>query len=220
MTSLAPRPRGRQKDEALCEKRRDEILDAAAVAFAKYGYADTEMQRIADAVGVSKGALYHYFPGKEAMFFAAADRGMRRLDETTNLAADAVEDPLERMAEAVRAYLTFFRDHPEFVELLIQERAAFPERERPTYFAYLESGTNKKKWAEDLQASIDAGRLRPQPVERIQNAMCDLLYGTMFTSHFARHRRPVAEQTRELIDFAFRGILSDKERRRTSAHAS
>ena len=60
------KPRGRQRDAALSERRREEILDAAALAFAQRGFAGTEMQSIADAVGVSKGALYHYFPGKEA----------------------------------------------------------------------------------------------------------------------------------------------------------
>jgi AcrR family transcriptional regulator len=210
---MTQKPRGRQRDEALSERRREEILDAAALAFAKHGFADTEMQSIADAAGVSKGALYHYFAGKEALFLAAADRGMQRLNAAIDAAADLVPDQLGRFAASVEAYLAFFRDHPEFVELLIQERAAFPDREQPTYFVHCEA--NKERCARDLQALIDAGRLRPQPVGRILDAMSDLVYGTMFTNHFNRRRRPVAEQARDLIDFAFRGILSDRERRKT-----
>ncbi|SHN43734.1 TetR/AcrR family transcriptional regulator [Cryptosporangium aurantiacum] len=43
------------------------ILNRAATLFARYGYAQTSVQAIADAVGMSKAGLLHYFPTKDAL---------------------------------------------------------------------------------------------------------------------------------------------------------
>jgi hypothetical protein len=45
----------------------------------------------------------------------------------------------------------------------------------------------------------------------------DLLYGTMFTNYFTGPRKPPQEQTQDIIDIVFRGILSDPERKRRRA---
>lgn len=42
----------------------------------------------------------------------------------------------------------------------------------------------------------------------------DLLYGTMFTNHFAGRDKPFEEQARDIQDILFRGIFSDSERRK------
>ena len=56
----------------------EEIVDAAAALFARYG-ADTSLQRIADAVGYSKTGLLHRFPTKEALQDAVAARWTQAL---------------------------------------------------------------------------------------------------------------------------------------------
>jgi len=81
MKATAKRPRGRPKDEALVAMRQEQILDAAALVFAKHGFRNTDVQYVADALQVGKGTIYRYFPSKEALFLAAVDRGMRRLTE-------------------------------------------------------------------------------------------------------------------------------------------
>ena len=50
-----PRKPGRPKDPDLESRRKAEILDAAAVVFAADGFAETDVQVVADRVGVSKG---------------------------------------------------------------------------------------------------------------------------------------------------------------------
>src|SRR5713101_862818 len=100
-------------------RRQDEILDTAAKLFAKHGYAETDTQLLADELGVGKGTLYRYFPSKQDLFLAAADRVMRKLREEIDASIAGIEDPLEQIAAAVRAYLAFFGEHPECVELLM-----------------------------------------------------------------------------------------------------
>src|SRR5205823_6342001 len=124
----------RPSPEDLWASRTAEILDAAARLFAKHGYADTDTQLLADKLGVGKGTLYRYFPSKSKLFLAAADRVMRALREQINANMKGIKDPLDQIAVAVRTCLVFCEDHPEFVELLLQERAQFKDRKKPTYF--------------------------------------------------------------------------------------
>ncbi len=52
------------------EQTRTAILDAAATAFADQGFAATSITQIAGAARVTKGAVYHHFPDKQALFEA------------------------------------------------------------------------------------------------------------------------------------------------------
>src|SRR2546428_5724917 len=137
MPTLAKR--GRPKDPGLLERRRAEILDAATRGFAERGYRCTDLQDVADLLGVGKGTLYRYFPTKEALFQAAVDRVMTGMRASIDEAVADIDDPLERIGRAMRTYLAYFDRHPEYVELLIQERAEFRDRKTPTYFVHREA---------------------------------------------------------------------------------
>lgn len=56
------------------DNQRDVILQHAIDAFAQLGYASASMQDLALRCGLSKATLYHYFPTKEAILFAALAR--------------------------------------------------------------------------------------------------------------------------------------------------
>src|SRR5262245_31569887 len=127
---------GRPVDPQRWTKRREAILDAAASLFAEHGYAETDTQLLVDRLGVGKGTLYRYFPSKRELFLAVADAVMRKMSERVDAAVARVADPLASIAEGIKAYLGFFAEHPEFVELLIQERAQFKDRKKPTYFEH------------------------------------------------------------------------------------
>ena len=51
-------------------ERRSEILEAALRIFVSKGYADTRMDDIVVATGLSKGALYHHFSSKRELFLS------------------------------------------------------------------------------------------------------------------------------------------------------
>jgi AcrR family transcriptional regulator len=192
----------------LRERRREEILAAATEQFARRGYDRTDLQVVADRMGVGKGTVYRYFPAKEALFLAAADRGMRLLLETTDREAARARDPLDRIVRATRAYLRFFHAHPEVVELFLQERAVFRGRRRPTYFLHRDA--NLAPWHILLRGLMDLGKIRAMPVARISDVFNAALYGAIFTNYFEGKRRPPDRQAREIIDVIFHGILSRK----------
>ena len=216
---VAPeRRRGRPPDEEARSKRREEILGCAARVFAAGGYQTTDVQAIADAANVAKGTLYLYFTGKEELFLAAVDQGMTSLRAIVDAALEGVRDPLQVFERGILAYLRFFEDHPEQVELLIQERAEFRDHRQSTYFRHREQ--DAAHWHALLAELLASGRFRDLPLTRIDDVMNDLVYGTMFTNHFSGRHKPIETQAADILDIVFRGILSDDERARMRDIAS
>lgn len=207
VATKSSRPVGRPPDADLPERRRAEILDAATAVFSEHGFAAADVQEIADKTRVGKGTVYRYFPSKEELFLAAVDHGMRRLKTAVDAAVADARQPLERIVEGVRAYLTFFDKHPEIVELLVHERAHFRDRKTPTYYVHREA--NIGPWQDLFRDLIRAGIVRELPVEQIVEVISDLLYGTMFTNHFAGRKKSPGRQCEDVIDILFRGLLTD-----------
>jgi AcrR family transcriptional regulator len=73
------------------EERRESVTRAAMVEFAERGFHGTSTQSIADRVGVSQPYLFRIFPGKRAIFEAAARRCM-----------DEVRDAFVQASEGLR----------------------------------------------------------------------------------------------------------------------
>jgi AcrR family transcriptional regulator len=193
-------------------QREEQILETAIQLFAEHGYSDTDTQLLAEKLQVGKGTIYRYFPSKRELFLAAADRVMRLMRQSIEARIEGIDEPFERLGVGIRAFLSFFAEHPEYVELLIQERAQFKDRKKPTYFVHRE--TNIKRWQALYRALIEAGRIRNMPVERITDVIGSLLYGTMFTNYFLGEQPCVEKQASDILDVVFHGILSDAERKK------
>ena len=56
---------------------KNKIKETAAKLFAENGYTGTSMREIAEAVGVTKAALYYHYPNKEAIFRAVVEENFR-----------------------------------------------------------------------------------------------------------------------------------------------
>jgi len=198
--------------------RREEILETATLLFAEQGFSDAVTQALADRLGVGKGTVYRHFPSKRDLFQAAADRVMGKMQERIDASIEGIEDGLEKIARGITTYLAFFAEHPSYVELLIQERAYFKDRKRPTYFEYRERVV--ERWRQNYRNLIAAGRVRDIPVEQITNVVGNVVYGIMVTNFFNGQPKPSDVQAREVLDVIFSGILteSEKQRRTKAAH--
>lgn len=193
------------------DKRHQDIVETAAKLFAEAGYADCDMERVASALGIAKGTLYLYFAGKQELFFACVDWGMKQLQHVVRAGAESTDEPFEKIHHAIRAYLVFFEDHPQYVELLLQERAIFRDRVSSSYFDHRK--TTRDYFRQLYTTLIADGRLRDDvPVERILDTIGALVYGTMFTNHFVGRSLTPDVQYETLMEAVFRGWLSDSER--------
>jgi AcrR family transcriptional regulator len=61
------------------QRRHEQILRAARRCFAKYGYEGATVARLEKATGLSRGAIFNYFPDKEALFLAVAVETSQRM---------------------------------------------------------------------------------------------------------------------------------------------
>lgn len=94
------------------ERRRRQILDAAIACFDRHGLHGTTTDHIADEAGLSAGAFYRYFDGKDAIIEAIA---AERQDRDRALLAEAVAagEPREAIRAFVSGYLDWLADPEE-----------------------------------------------------------------------------------------------------------
>jgi AcrR family transcriptional regulator len=83
------------------------LIDAGRKLFADKGFADVSTQAIVAAAGVTRGALYHQFADKAALFAAVYEEVERDLvtDIARQIADDQPADPLEAMRLGARLFL-------------------------------------------------------------------------------------------------------------------
>ena len=87
------------------EATRRAVLDAARAAFGAKGYAQASVDEIAAAAGVTKGAVYHHFAGKEALFRAVHTEVELDALARVSAADDPAAPPIDRIAVQLNAYL-------------------------------------------------------------------------------------------------------------------
>ena len=86
---------------------RKELATKAASLFSEYGYTGLGMRKIASELGISKSALYHYFPTKQALFHACTDI-VTRFDEDSqsdSLMETMREAPLEQRVQVLMSII-------------------------------------------------------------------------------------------------------------------
>ena len=94
----------RTKEEALAT--RHSILDAAELLFEKRGVSRTSLQDIAEAAGVTRGAIYWHFQGKEDLFTAMMERATMPMEAVYRPYDEAADgDPLAFMERQVMSVL-------------------------------------------------------------------------------------------------------------------
>jgi AcrR family transcriptional regulator len=89
---------------------RRELVAVATRLFADRGYEATSIENVLDAAGVSRGALYHHFPGKEALFEAVLEDFEAQLAAEVMAAAKATPDPRTSLQVGCLAWLQQLRD--------------------------------------------------------------------------------------------------------------
>ncbi|HWZ46274.1 MAG TPA: TetR/AcrR family transcriptional regulator [Candidatus Saccharimonadales bacterium] len=103
-------------------------IEAAALAlFTRQGFHGTNSREIAKKAGVSSGAIYTYFPNKEAIFSSLAQRYRLPMDEWLRQTVASLREPLSRpaLAKLASSILRKTNDDPEFLLLLLSDVIEF-----------------------------------------------------------------------------------------------
>ena len=216
---MAPTDLTPARDPDAAQRRHDDILRAAIAHFGQHGFTNADLDAIAAEVGCAKGTLYRYFESKRDLFRQSVDHVMKGMVAAATACDDC--DPVHRLEHAIRAYLAYFDEHPQYIELLIQERAEFKDREKPTYGEYRAKGC--EHWRQVFVQAMETGRFRPMDPDRVFELIGNTLYGTIFTHHFAGRATSLREQANDVVDLLLYGLLSPEEaqaRRARGSHAA
>jgi AcrR family transcriptional regulator len=96
------------------------LLDNATQLFTEFGYAGTSLDEVVAAARVTKGALYHHFPSKLALFESVYDRLQEKTTREIEKKIKRTKDPWERAQVGLRAFLEVCQE-PQFRRIVMQE---------------------------------------------------------------------------------------------------
>jgi AcrR family transcriptional regulator len=138
VSKLVPRVPTRRQQYSAATRRA--LIDLAEELFTEHGYAATSLDAIVAGAEVTKGALYHHFSGKQALFEAVFERVEARAASAIHDSLKGHEDPWEKALAGLRAFLDVVRQ-PAYRRIVILEGPAvlgyarFREQEERSTFA-------------------------------------------------------------------------------------
>jgi AcrR family transcriptional regulator len=95
--------------QARSEETRAHILQSSMDLFSQHGYENTGVAEICEKCGISKGAFYHHFPSKQAVFIELLEKWLADLEtEMTRAAQEAktVPEAFRAMADSMRGIMS------------------------------------------------------------------------------------------------------------------
>jgi AcrR family transcriptional regulator len=106
---------------------KEEILGAAIRLFTRKGYVNTSMDDIAEAVGLTKGGLYHYVGKKEDLLTDIHDEFFDAFFARMSAAVESAANPQNKLRNWVRAHATIMRDYQGHIKVFFTEIDQLPE---------------------------------------------------------------------------------------------
>jgi len=193
------------------EETRNHILETAIHLFSKTGYDATGVADICLAAGVSKGAFYHHFPSKQAVFMELLNSYLNGIDSGFKLMRkediDVPQSILNMAGMAGSLFQTADIHLSIFLEFWTQanhdphiwEAAIAPYRRYQSYFASL------------IQEGIDEGSIQPVNAELAARVLVSLAVGMLMQSLFDPQISDWQTEARQSIELLMNGLARRKE---------
>ena len=150
------------------------LVEAARELFARDGYAATGREAIVERAGVTRGALYHHFADKEALFQAVFEQIEAEVLAISAEAAMSVspDDPLGQLRAGSLAYLDATLD-PAVQRIGLLDA---PSVLSPTARQEVMDAAAVGLVREVLRAAMDKGQLIPQPLDPLTHLLLAALH--------------------------------------------
>jgi AcrR family transcriptional regulator len=193
------------------EETRTHILEAANRLFSRTGYEATSVAEICQEAGVSKGALYHHFSTKQAVFLALLDSWLSGLDEGFSAARQQTQDVpgailqmadlvgnVYQMAEVKPTILLEFWLHA-LRDPVIWQAARAPYNRYLAYFASM------------IREGVGQGSLQPVDEKLAARVLTSLALGLLMQSLFGAQDINWQQEARQSIQLFMDGLLPRRE---------
>lgn len=181
--------------------RRDQIVDAAATLFDVAGYHQTSMEDIADAIGVRKPTIYHYYESKQEILYHIHDEFIGLLIERHEVRSRSRMPPSQALLEVMADIVELMQTHRGHVRVFFEHHRELPpehhraiQLRRDEYFAAVE-GLVLQAVADDEYETEDA-RLTTLAIF----GMCNWAY-TWFRPDGGRSPREIAYHLWDLVTY-------------------
>jgi AcrR family transcriptional regulator len=199
------RKRGRSSRPEV-SARRDEIMDDAAVVFAKLGVAHATMRDVADETGILAGSLYHHFASKDELIIEIMQRFNDDYLRDMRLVLKGESDPLVRITNLMQLALRYITERPQESRILNNDAHYFFGNPA---LASIATGARSGEaiWLKELRGGIKSGALRPDVDPKLAYAT---IMGAIFSAlHWYRPTGRISpDQFVERVgDQLLRGIL-------------
>lgn len=181
------------------------LVGVATALFAEHGYAATSIPAVLEKAGVSRGALYHHFDSKEALFEAVLESVERKVvAKTARAASTARRDPLEALRKGCAAYLAMCRD-PMVRQISLTDAPAVVGWER-----WREIGDRHAFGTVKAAVALVAadGRVKPDLVDVIAHMILASLVEVALLVARADEGRLAIRRGQEAIDELLTSLLS------------
>lgn len=134
------------------EGQKEQILNAAAALFIEKGFGGASMQEIAEALGVTRTAVYYYFKNKDEILTALVEEVTLRARRLSSQAvAEPEADPKERLRLLVHQHTMLILSHYNEFRVIHRTEQQLPER------AYRANEEAKRAVLNNFTAAIEAG---------------------------------------------------------------
>jgi AcrR family transcriptional regulator len=150
---------------------RARLIELGRASFARDGFGGTPAEELVRQAGLTRGALYHHFGGKEGLFLAVYQALQHEIAERIEAAANAAPDAWEALRGGCRAFLDACTD-PDVQRIVLLDAPTVLGWER---WRQVDAAEGVVLLLEGLREAIAAGALPDQPVEPLAH----LLAGAM-----------------------------------------
>jgi AcrR family transcriptional regulator len=134
---------------------RGQLIEVATRLFTEHGYEGTSIEAVLSAAGVSRGALYHHFAGKEALFEAVVSAVSEQVTVKLTETVQGCVDPLDAMRTAALAWIDLAAD-PVIQRVVLVDAPSVLGWDR---WRAMDDGRTLGTMRVMLQAISDSGRL-------------------------------------------------------------
>ncbi len=179
------------------------LVDVAERLFTEHGYAATSLDAIVAGADVTKGALYHHYSGKQALFEAVFERvesaGAQSIQEA--LTRDD-RDPWDTAVSGLRAFLEVVRQ-PSYSRIVIQDGPSvlgyerFRQQEERSTFAYV---------LDTVRAVLNSGDWTLD--DDMEHTFARIFFGAMSSSGASVSRATDPDAAAERVELAIGFILA------------
>ena len=179
--------------------------------FLEKGYSDTTIEDIGKKAGVTRGAFYHHFESKPAIYYALLrERNSPAMGVVTRMMTDTVTPPATLLREVLAEYLRLMATNPEFRqahELVVLKSAFVPELEHGLA-QKIKSQRALIDWMTSLMArGQETGAFRKDMDPRDAALVCQgALSGVITTELMDPGSTRMAERWGELADLVVRCV--------------